>query len=126
MPMPFVDMASYILPAMGAPAAVTVKRRAVGSWADGIFTRGAETLISMEAIVQPSGKKQLDKLPENERTRDAINVWTRAKLLISSVEDQQAADVVTWNGKDYEVLAVEDWTEQAQYCLSICARVGVG
>lgn len=126
MPHPFVDLFTPILGALGAPGAITVKRRAAGTWnADGTHTRGAETLISTDAVVQPSGPKELMKLPENERTKEAITVFTRTALQASDVSAQLAADLIVWKSREYEVQIVEDWTTQAQYARAIATRVGV-
>ena len=58
------------------------------------------------------------------RTKEAITVFTRSPLLTSDVSTQGKADVITWNGRTYEVAIVEDWSEQAQFAKAIATRKG--
>lgn len=128
MPMPFGALGAAILAHLGAPAAITVTRYESGAYSDttGNWVRGApvdDSPISVDAHVQPATPKEILQLPENERSREAIAIYTVDKLLTSDKAAGIEADVVTWLGRSYRVLVVEDWTTQAQYAKAIATRV---
>ena len=125
MPHPFVNLGPIILDALGAPGAITVHRKATGgTYVNGVFTAGAETNTSTDAVVQPSSPREVEQLPEGERVRESITVYTGSALIASSVDNANRGDEVSWDGRRYQVRVVEDWTAQAQYSKSICVRVG--
>lgn len=125
MPNPFADIGSCILQELGAQNAIVVSRFSGGSWdSTGRYSGQTSTQTPTEAVVQPMPAKEALKLPENERTKEGIMIFTRSPLLTSDVSLQRKADHVTWNGRTYEVLLTEDWTAQAQYSKSLAVRLG--
>lgn len=129
MPHPFGDLGVCIVGELGGFEAITVRRRPAGAYdttpGAGKFVRGAETSTATSAVVQPSTPKEVEKLPENERTKEAITLYTIDALVASDVSAQRSADLIDWQGRTYEVQRVEDWTSQAKYALAIATRVGV-
>lgn len=126
--MPFADLGSVVLAAFGAASAVTLRRYAAGSYdaATGQWTSGAVTTSSVMAAVQPLGPRELELLPENERTIEAVGIYTRSALLTSNVLTGQQADEIVWDGKIHKVVRVEDWTRQARYARAFAVRLGDG
>lgn len=123
MPHPFTDIGTCILQELGASSAITVRRYGGGAWdTTGRFTGSVFADTPTAAVVQPSGPKEIEKLPENERTKEAITVFTRNVLFTSDVSTQGKADEILWNGRTYEVRITEDWSAQAQYAKSIATR----
>ena len=127
MPHPFADLGTCIVAELGAVGAVTVRRKAAGAWnqATGLYVEGAESSELWDAVVQPSTPKEIERLPENLRTREAITLFTRDRLLTSDVSQSEKPDLVIWDGRTWEVQISEDWTAQAQYARAVATRVGV-
>lgn len=125
MPHPFADIGTCILQELGAKDAITVERFSGGAHdATGRYSGQVGVSTPTTAVVQPSGPKEIEKLPENSRTKEAITVFTRNPLLTSDVSTQGKADVITWNGRTYEVAIVEDWSAQAQFAKAVATRKG--
>lgn len=125
MPQPFADM-GCVLSELGAPSAISVRRFAAGGYdATGRYQSPASALTPTRAVVNPATPREIEKLPENERTSESITVFTSALLQTSDVASQAKADQVVWAGKTYEVKRTQDWTRQAGYAWALAVRVGV-
>ncbi len=46
-------------------------------------------------------------LPELERSREAIVLYTETELLVVSKDSQVVADLVTYNGATWKVIAID-------------------
>ena len=126
MPHPFADIGTCILQELGAKHAILVRRFGGGAYdGTGRFSGNASFDTPTTAVVQPSTPKEIQQLPENQRTKEAITVWTRNPLLTSDVAAKTKADHVLWLGKIYEVQVVADWSSQAQYAEAVATRIGV-
>lgn len=125
MPNPFAAIGAVVVAALGAPAAISVSR-ASGTYdaASGVWDPGTASVFTVDAHVQPAGPRDLRMLPENERTIEAITIFTIDALHTSDVASGQMADVVTWSGRTWRVRAVEDWNAQARYFKSVAQREG--
>ena len=126
MPHPFSDIGTCILQELGARQSISVRRFGGGAYdSSGRWSGSTSFDTPTDAVVNPSTPKETERLPENERTKEAITVFTRNPLLTSDVSDQGKADHVTWNGRTYQVMLTADWSAQAQYARSVCTRIGV-
>lgn len=125
MPMPFANLGPHVLAQFGRAAAITVERPTAGTFsADGYFAPGAGTLtLAMDAAVMPARAEEMEALPENERTREGILIFTLEALRVSSVSARTQADIVTWAGRKWVVASVEDWTAQAGYASAIALGI---
>ena len=83
---------------------IQIERTSPGSWVKGRWVEGLTTVINIEANVQPMRGHELVVLPEADRTKDSIKVYSVEH--IDTVEDvkQEQADVVIWNGKRYKAI----------------------
>lgn len=126
MPHPFADLGNPIIDALGEVNAITLTRYGVGAYSDttGQWVPGASTDSTLDAVVQPSTPKEIQALPENERTREAITVWTREELKTSDVVGSEQADQIAWKGRQYKAQVKTDWTSQAGYCQTVATRLG--
>lgn len=113
---------------LGRPDVISVRREAPGSWSEstGTWTSGSVSTISMSAIVQPAQPREVEALPEAERAKDAIRVFTITALQISSIDGSVRSDRLTWNNRTYEVVKLEDREDQAGYFKAIATLVGLG
>lgn len=88
---------------------VTVARQ-TGSYADGIFVKGASTTFKTLASVQQPTRQQLQTLPEGERTKDSRLFISKKVLRAGNDKDGTIADIVTHKGIQYKIVGVGDWS----------------
>lgn len=126
MPHPFVDLSGPIIGCLGGVDAITVRTYPAGSYSasTGKWTQGTPTDTATDAVVQPSTPKEIEQLPENERTKEAITVFTDLALKTSDVDTSGESDVILWGGRQWKVMISEDWNVQAGYARAVCTRIG--
>ena len=94
--------------------AVTLRTFAVGSrGTDGRFTAGALTDTTIQASVQPVNGQELQTLPEGDRQRDWLKVYTLATLKTNNQHTQIPADRIVIDTIVYEVRQVWPWRTRA-------------
>lgn len=126
MPIPFAELGEIVIAAFGEVNAIDVTRYPAGGvYVDGIWTPGVPTVIPMDAAVLVPTARQIQQLPEGERTADSRAIYTVASLLAPA--PGQEADRVTWDGAIWRVAKdLTDWTVQAGYALAMVLREGQG
>jgi hypothetical protein len=95
---------------------VTLSRAGSGLYLQGRWSPGQTTTVTIQADVQPAKPRELVNLPEAQRARAAIKVYSETELRTADVEAQTAADVLTVKGRRWEVQSVEPWSG---YCKAI-------
>ena len=88
---------------------LTVERYAAGTWVEGVFTKGVQSILNVEASVQPLRGNEIKLLPEHRRTAEAIKIYTETKMRTTDELNQLPADVITHDGKRFEIHKVENW-----------------
>ena len=89
---------------------VTIKRIGEGFWEGGRWKEGAAETIEIEANVQPATMQTLLTLPESERTKQAIRVFSVEEIRTAREgEDGWQADIIEWNNDTYRVMKVENY-----------------
>ncbi len=68
-----------------------------------------EEHTGMTGVVQPATARELERLPEGERDKETLTIYTRQPLRVGSVADGTATDCVLYGGARYFVAAVETW-----------------
>lgn len=126
MPHPFADLGNPIIDALGAPNAIQVEQYGAGSYSatTGLWVSGPVDVVSIDAVVQSSTPKEVEALPENERTKEAITVYTREPIKTSDVQDAEQSQVIRWHGRRFKVHVSEDWSDQAGYYRTVATRLG--
>lgn len=85
-----------------------VERYSTGSWVDGEWQDGMNTLSYVSANVQPNLSWNMTRmLTEGDRSKQAIAIYSIQPLLMA--EEGVAgkkADIVTWQGKRWQVKSV--------------------
>ena len=71
--------------------------------------------------VQPSPGRDLEQLPEGERTGSFVTIVTTFRLF--PLTATTAPDQVIWQGKSYRVQHVEDWSNFGQGFVSAICRL---
>jgi hypothetical protein len=104
---------------------VTVTRAAAGSYVDGRWVAGSTSTLTVTASAQPHRARpdELLHLPEADRTRESLRLYTETELQTADEETQTPADLVTWDGEQWEVVRVESWPLGLAHYKAIALRV---
>ena len=89
-------------------------QRKPGVYVDGVWTgSGGEERFSIRGSLQPISGRELQLLPEGERTREQFKLYTKAELLTSrdSAAAPTKADMVEHRGRLLKVMAEIPWTD---------------
>ncbi len=81
---------------------ITVKRKAAGAYVNGHYVTGAESNYSALASVQPLSGEEILQLPEADRKRESLKMFTPSEIKVN--------DTVTRAGRNYEVQKVMDFS----------------
>jgi hypothetical protein len=104
---------------------VTLTRSAPGSYsATGFYSADSTTDSEVLAIIAPASPRELEMLPEGERTKEVISVFTKEQLrTLVEGTGGTPADRITYNGKVWEVKQVNDYGSQAGYYFALATRL---
>lgn len=94
---------------------IVVTRCAPGTLVDGIYTAGAPSTFTIDAVVQPAynlnrviGGSNLSALVDGQKATDVRQLHTRTELFVLT-EAHPTPDVLTFQGSDWVVARVERW-----------------
>lgn len=74
--------------------------------------------------VQPTPDSTLRRLPEAERIGDFMTVVTQFQL--RALTSTTAPDQVVWNGRNYRVMVVNDWSNYGRgFVQAVCKSVSM-
>lgn len=104
-------------------ASTYVVARPTGSYVSGRWVETSAATFQIKACIQPAGAEELLRLPEGQRTRKVISIWTETELRTATYPAGARADRITYGGESYEVQAVELW-EEGGYYRALAARIG--
>lgn len=92
---------------------VTLKRAGSGSSYDasGMAVKAATTDSSIKMSVQPISGDELINGVAGQKERNSQKGYTTTELKTSSEEDKTPADIIEYEGKDFQVQAVEKWVQ---------------
>lgn len=91
---------------------IKLKRRSAGSYVDGVWVNGIETSRTIKASVQPATHEQLLNLPEAQRTKSTLAIFTTEALNTVNLSNKISADRIEYNGETYEVQQVSPWVHR--------------
>lgn len=81
-----------------------IVRFSPGGYVKGKWVNGVSEEIEIEGNVQPMRGHELLALPESDRTKDVIKVYTVENLQTLDELTQTKADLVIWNDLVYQVV----------------------
>ena len=92
---------------------VNVEQPAVaGSYGtDGLYVMPSSTTVPMRGNIQPMGDSEILLMPEGDRLKECIVVYSDQKLYAEMETNQRPADVVQYNGNRYKVVKVKDYSQ---------------
>lgn len=88
-----------------------VTRQGIGTYVEGIYQDVILPVFNMDASVQTMKPHEMINLPEAQRTKEAIWIFSDSQLFTVNEKTKIKADRVLWRGDDYEIQKVEDWTK---------------
>ena len=88
---------------------LTVKRKTAGSYINGFWVAGTNTVLTIKASVQPLSGKDIELLPEGKRLAGGYKLFTDDTLKVAIEGTSQDSDTVSIYGFDYEVIGQEIW-----------------
>jgi hypothetical protein len=86
---------------------IEVKRLASGSYVDGSWVAGDETVSTILATVMPMTPKEMALLPEGFQENQGIVIYSEKELRQGSEATKADGDIISWVGNQYQVLKVE-------------------
>ncbi|WP_285908115.1 hypothetical protein [Pseudodesulfovibrio pelocollis] len=96
-----------------------------------IVTRSVETVnaqgmtvltgtdLPMSGVILPATDRQLNRLPEADRSSEVVAVYTSQPLTPGT--PTLAPDVVHWRGGQFQVVQVQDWLQTGGVCIALAA-----
>lgn len=100
----------------------TVTRTVPGGYgSDGRWQPGTPSTLTINASVQPLNGRDLERLPEGERTTERLKVYSATRLFTSGAG--QDPDVITVEGVDHQVETAETWGPNGNYWKMIVRSV---
>ncbi len=90
----------------------TLTRGTASTFSKGRAAKGVVTVTIESGSIQALREEELLQLPEGQRNKGAIVIYTEPGLVLLSLNetDNIPADIIEFNGQKYEVQIVEDWT----------------
>ena len=85
---------------------ITVKRN-TGHWEGNDWIKDNPDPIPVRCSVQPVPGETIDSGEEGRRKKSVISINAKQRLFAAS--SAQNADLVTWEGEQYEVMSVKPW-----------------
>ncbi len=83
--------------------AITITRKAAGTYVNGVYVDGAVSTISAIGSIQPlSGREQLS-LMELQHAKEIYKLYTSTEVFTVDEGTGKKADLVSFRGKVYEV-----------------------
>lgn len=104
-------MIASIVSGLGG-SALTVTRRAAGSYSAGVFVAGSTSTLTVTALVAPVTGEDLQRLPPGRSSSDARALLTATAVLVPRdvAGNGQGGDLVSIGGVSYEVERVEHFS----------------
>ena len=104
---------------------VEIKRFAVGSYVKGQYQRGnIEKIEGVICSIQPIKGRELMNLPEAQRTKEGVKLYTNIELFTADDVNNKKADRFEYNNQEWEIQKVERWVNtDIEYFKSLAVKV---
>lgn len=82
-----------------------IERATPGQWIGGRWVEGEAVEVEIEANVQPLKFHEILQMPEGDRTKEWIKIYSAEELYTSQEgADGRQADIILWEGKKFKVM----------------------
>lgn len=104
---------------------IEVLRALPGYWSDaGRWVSGDTETLEVEANVQPMRGHELVVLPEADRTKESIKVYSVETLQTAEEVKAEEADIIIWEGKKYRAIKTMPYKMGVlDHTKTICTRL---
>lgn len=84
----------------------------------------ATEALPWRGVILPSTPRELERLPETDRDRETITVYSRDALRAGCRPEGTAPDIILWVGQRYEVASVESWPGYVRALATLLPEMG--
>jgi hypothetical protein len=104
--------------------AITITRYGIGSYSNGNYSAGTPTSVSALASIQPLNGREILNLPSLQHAKEVYKLYTSTELF-TAIEGSSPhkADLVSFQGKVFEVQKVEKWEYDLSFFKALIVRV---
>lgn len=89
-----------------------------GTWQAGVWV-SSETPIVMQGTVTAANPRDLDQVPEGDRTTGVMCFYSQQEIYTTRAGDRTqpdgTSDQISWNGDRYRVSSVMPWSDFGYY-----------
>lgn len=83
---------------------LAIHNHPTGTIVNGRFSPSTASIVPISIVIpQPASSRDLQIIPEGERSFDHKKTWTKANV--------QNGDIITVSSVDYKVTSLQDWTD---------------
>lgn len=68
-------------------------------------------VVDRHGVIQPAAPKDTQFLPEGDRSRQAIKVYSNEYLSTSDERVPKLGDKITWHDDEHRIVSVKDWSQ---------------
>lgn len=94
---------------------IIYRSKTPGTWLNGRFTPGPTIDTQIKATVQPATARDLEILPEAERRKQIMTVWSLIEFRISGDETDTDSDLLIIDGNNYKIIHAYDRSQNGFY-----------
>jgi len=103
---------------------VSLTRYPIGTrGTDGRFVPGTAVVTSIEATVQPASGRDMQTLPEGERQKRGIKLYTTTLLKLADQDAKRLADRIAYDSETFEVRHVEEQPRIIPHYKALALRI---
>jgi len=84
---------------------------AAATYVKGRLVKAATEEIEIQATIQPLNSKEVLLLPEGQRTKETIKIYSATELNPGSNKTKKNGDTIAYDGNGYEIISVADWSK---------------
>ena len=102
----------------------TIVRTDAGVYTDGRWVDGAaDAPVPVRVSLQPATADQVIRLPEGDRDRETLSVWTNYVLQVSNEQNKFKGDTMTFNGIKYRIAWKKPWFVGISHSEALAVRM---
>jgi hypothetical protein len=90
--------------------------RSTGDWVAGRWVENTKETVVMDGTIVPMSAREIQQLPEADRIRGSINIFTTEALYLTTAEGtQRTSDQILWKGGLYKLIQINDYSDFGFY-----------